>query len=198
MKLLRYFLILSVSSIGCRNAATDVNPGSINEQLIEEIFKISNVEAQKAAYATLNSNQKDLIWKKRISTFLSLKQWDKNQIDHLNLLSRIISPQFFDGSTSDDAIKRMDDKWSPVAIELFGKEVIAPLVTSFSNLEQSSTIITNNSRSRVAASCGCNGDSIWDCKACNSADACSQGTGCGWFLSQSCNKSCYIAPVQMD
>ena len=147
----------------------------------------------------MNQYEKSFIWKDRIQTYIDNNVLSSEQVKHLNDLLNMVNPKLFD-SESPSKVRLIEQQWTPKALTLFQKEELRGLLGGLNKevVQNKKTIKTNNLRA-MASGCGCNGNSMFDCRGCNAQDACQgSGSGCGFMWAYSCEKSCYIPPVNED
>ena len=163
----------------------------VDTKLVYNILSEPDAQMRKQLYVKLNASEKIYIWKDRIDNFIANSNLNEQQKNHLALLKAKLNSELFNGD--ENTAKKLEREWGKTAFEIFDKEEIKGVLGSLRPLKNQ--ISSNSTVSTSAADCGCNGDSWFDCSACNKSDPCSKDSdGCGFLLLYSCNQSCYLPP----
>lgn len=185
--LLFFFFVVLLSSCNQIVDYTD----KIDISSVEQVKSNKNSVYQREVYLKLNKYEKHYIWNERIEYFLK-RDISKEQQRLLLELKASISPDLFE--MSDDnrmKVRNLERSWGKKAFEVFPRD---DLYYAFGTLD-SPTLIHSNLRMTAGRSCQCNGDSWFDCSACNPQDPCdTTNSGCGFLFYFSCNQSCTIPP----
>jgi hypothetical protein len=193
-KILVALLIASVSYSACTKSA-DVTPkDKVDKQLIAEVTQLTNLQAQKTAYRSMNKTEKYELWQEHLRYFLNDKALTEKQLEVLNLVIETITPEFF----THDEVSENSNYEKIVQIDYLVKAVFkGDLRTAiFSNIGERG--ITPNYV--VKPNCECSQKSDYCSGAFNTCydmahlDLCKEVPGCGLLLLYKCNGQCFGNP----
>ena len=187
MKKTILFFCFSILLISCNNEEIESDYDLINNSKIENVSNMKG-ESQKIAYKMLNSNEKLLIWQKKLDLLLNLNLND-SQVNYVKELQSTLKIDYFKNeSINDKEYLKYLSNMKKIGFSLFNSQEMA---TYFSNINLEISKLPNGKTTPPDIYCGCSTGDDWcvtgDCYSlyCSGADA-----GCGWWLQQTCNGFC--------
>lgn len=189
------FLFECLIVVGCHSMDSNLNfTKEIDENLIMQTMTAPDAGLQKSMYNNLTIKEKSYIWQDRITSFIEKNELTANQKEQLILLKDKLTPAFFELPVEN--VKRVEKEWGNEALKIFDKKDLIVLLGSLGDVPNLNANTKKANGRVLVAECACNGDSMFDCSACNTQDACTRTShGCGFVFYYSCEKSCSIAPV---
>lgn len=199
----------------------------INEAKISSTVAMNTKDERKIAYRLLNAAEKAEVWKRHLSECAKDASLSNEQRVFINSIIPALNVQRFAKSLKKgDKDSQLED-WQSQANQLFQVHEIAWLLNDItmnklvykpipddikekllSKISYSNQLQQVGSR-RVAADCGCSGDSDYcggyqgtnGCIArynvCSGGSGCAITGGCGWLWGYTCNGSCATQNVNI-
>jgi hypothetical protein len=210
------FLLGFVLVVSCKKK---MDTGTDDKNLVMEVTRLSNIEAQKIAYRSLTAEQKVFLWKTHLEEATGVLRVDVARREHIAAIMQQLRPEIFASAAASDAFLHSDFMmdWKARAKELFTEEHIIYLfaqintnpaavsgnVASVQDVFEASTCNCSTSSDfcgRVLTVCGTQttetGTMPLMCmkkSKCSNAVSCVvNDIGCGWFFLETCGGSCLV------
>ncbi len=194
-KILVSLFALSFFGLSCNKADGVASPEKVDKQLITEITKLTNVQAQKTVYRNLNKTEKYQLWQNHLSQFIDDKSLSAKQLELLQLVMKTITPEFFIGvEPSKNAYYQQITELDYLA----KKEFKGKLLTAIFSTISAKGIITPDYVGNPKCECSSKSDycsgAYNRCFDLQNSKLCEPTPGCGTLLLYTCNGDCFGNP----
>jgi hypothetical protein len=193
-KILALLFALSFFGLSCNKADRVASSEKVDKQLITEITKLTNVQAQKTVYRNLNKTEKYQLWQDHLNQFVDDKSLSAKQLEVLQLVIKTITPDFF----ASGVVSKNPNYQKIAEIDYMVKKEFKEndlLETIFSNV---SDIAVYAEYPPGSSNCKCSSNSDYCSGAYNicydMSKYCDVVGGCGTLWSYDCNGLCFGNP----
>lgn len=178
--------IFAISSCSKSDTGTDVSV-EMNQGAIQQLLDANNLESQKTMYRSLNSVEKNEVWRQRFENYLKTPRLSPSQKLFVQDLLGILEPKLFDQGSS--LLATLEKQLRRDAITLFGVGEATTLLTTLGPI--TITHLDDPAEPGLGNNCKCNRTDDWCATYMYCRErVCDPVSGCGTLWQHTCNGLC--------